>query len=491
MTASPRPTLAAQSVPQVRMPPHRCWTLPNGVRLVIVPRRDVPLVAFCAVLRGGARGDPVGRSGVSALYAGLLSKGAGSRDSLAFAEAVEEVGGSFGASTAPDYLTVSGQFLAEHQRRMLDLLAAALLAPRWSPIELDELRARQIELIKAAKDSDPADLLGIYGRAFLFRRHAYGRPVMGSEASLASMTVGDVVSYYRRHCGADRLALVFAGDVDASWLARAAAETFGDWRRAAAALPAVPRPSNPRRRVLLIDLPGAKQSYFWIGGLGVDKRYPRRAALDLVNTLYGGRFTSLLNSALRIRSGLSYEAVSSFTRGAVPGEFAIRSHAPTDHTAQALDLALGTLSRLKSAGVSNEMLESARAYALGQHPLAFETAADWAAAFAELEAYGLTPEYLGEYETALRAVSLEDARRVVLEAFPDPDRTVIVLIADAAKVRASLARYGPVAQLPLTRPTFEAPARRGRAPRGVPRRLSRESRPRRSHRAHSRRSDSA
>jgi zinc protease len=441
----------------VRVPLHGRWTLPNGVRLLIVPRRDVPLVAFCAVMRGGARGDPAGKAGVSALVAGLLGKGAGNRSGFAFADAVEEVGGSFGAVTGADHITVSGQFLSQHQGRMLELLADSLLAPRWRRAELDTVCARQIELIKAAKDSDPMELLGIYGRAFLFRSHPYGRPVAGSEQSLAAATIEDVTRYYRLHCGADRLSIVLAGDVNAPRLAKAAAKAFGEWRAAQAPLPEPPRQTPPRRRrVLLVDLPGATQSYFWIGGIGVDKRYRRRAALDLVNTLYGGRFTSLVNSALRIRSGLSYEAASSFTRGVVRGEFAIRSLAGADHTAQALDLALGTLSRLKAEGISREQLESARAYALGQYPLGFETAADWAAALAELEVYGLTPEYIDGYESALRAVTLEDARRGIAEAFPDPRRAAVVLIADAVKVRASLARFGPIVEMPLGCPSFTA-----------------------------------
>lgn len=450
----------------VRSPAHERRTLPNGARIAIVPQREVPLVAFCAILRGGARCDPAGRSGLSALVAALLGKGAGARGTCEFAEAVESAGGSFNAAATADHIVVSGQFLSQHQERMLELLADALLAPRWSRAELEKLRARQIELIKAAKDSDPAELLATYGRAFLFRRHPYGKPVMGAEDSLASITIEDALRHYRSHFGGDRLALILTGDVSAPRLARAAAKAFGGWRPAATRLPLLARPRPIRgRRVLLIDLPDAAQSYFWIGGLGVDKRYERRAALDLVNTLFGGRFTSLLNSALRIRSGLSYEAFSSFNRGAVRGEFAIRSLAQTEHTAEALDLALATLARLKSAGVSRPMLESARAYALGQYPLSLETAADWAFAFGELEAYGLAPAYIDGYGAALRGVSLEDARRVIAEAFPAPGRAVVVVIGDAAKVRASLARYGPVAEIPLARPGFDAaPPTRARRP---------------------------
>ncbi|MGH8229426.1 MAG: M16 family metallopeptidase [Steroidobacteraceae bacterium] len=454
----PRSAGPGRGAPDVRVPPHHRQTLASGARLVIVPRHDVPLVAFCAILRGGGRSDPAGHAGVSALYAGLLGKGGGHLDAFEFADAVEEAGGSFTAFATADHIVVSGQFLAQHQERMLELLAGALLAPRAPREELEKVRARQIELLKAARDSDPGELLSAYGRAFLFRRHPYGRPVMGSERSLAALGPDDVERYRRSHFGGDRLALIFAGDVDEQWLTSAAAKAFGAVRPAGMPLPCLPSPPRlRRRRVLLVDRPQATQSYFWIGGPGVDKRYERRAALDLVNILLGGRFTSLLNGALRIRSGLSYEAASSFTRGAVSGEFAIRALAETRRTVQAVDLALGTLTRLASRGVSADMLESARAYALGQYPLSLETAGDWAFAFGELEAYGLPPDYIEGYGPALRGVTLEDTRRVIAEAFPAPDRVALVVVGDAQALRDPLARYGPVLETSLSRPGFSPP----------------------------------
>jgi predicted Zn-dependent peptidase len=444
----------------IAVPPHERIVLDNGITLVIMPRRDVPLAACCAILRGGALGDPAAKPGVAFLTAGLLSKGAADRNAFAFTDAVESVGGSFHAAAGSESITISAQFLAHDQELMLELLADALLAPRFELEELARLRARQIELLKAVKDSDPSELLATYGRAFLFRNHPYGKPIVGGEDALGAIGRGDLQRYYRAHVGADRLVLVFTGDVDAAWLKKAVGKAFGRWRRAAAPVPRLRRPTRPRRRrVLLVDSPGSTQSYFWVGGVGVDKRYPHRAALDLVNTLYGGRFTSLLNSELRIRSGLSYGAFSMFQRGTVAGEFAMRSFARTESTVRVLDLTLRTLARLKRSGVTQDMLASARAYVLGQYPLALETAADWAAALAELEAYRLGPEYIEGYAAAVRGVGLEQARAVIAEAFPDPEQVVIVLVADAARVRDQVAKYGPVTEMPLAGASF-TPARR-------------------------------
>ena len=152
----------------VRVPAHERLSLGNGSALILVPRRDVPLVAFNAILRGGGLGDPASRPGVASLVAGLLEKGAGERSAYAFADVVEGVGGSFGAGAGPEAITVRGQFLARDQRLMMELLADTLLRPLLEDQELEELAARHSELIKAAKDSDPSELIDTYGRRFLF-----------------------------------------------------------------------------------------------------------------------------------------------------------------------------------------------------------------------------------------------------------------------------------------------------------------------------------
>ena len=442
----------------VRVPEHTRLALDDGATLILMPRRDVPLVACHAVMRGGALTDPAAFPGVASLVAGLLEKGAGGRDAYAFADTVEGVGGAFGAAAGLEALTIRAQFLSRDQSLMLELVADALRSPRLEREQFEHLRQRQIEFIKAAKDSEPAELLDVYGRALLFGVHPYGRPVFGSETSLAAIDPDHVREGYGQHFGADRLILVLAGDLDARRIETAARSAFADWRRAPVQLSAVAQPLAAGRRVLLVDSPGSTQTHFWIGSIGVDKGYRRRAALDLVNTLFGGRFTSLLNAELRIKSGLSYGARSGFVRSSVPGDFAIRSFVEAGNTGRAIGIALSALTRLHAEGVTAQMLDSARAYTLGQYALGLETAADWAAMIAEIEFYGLGTAYIDEYGAHLAAVDPTAAREVIEEAFPRPDAAVIVAIGDAACIRGQLQEFGPVTEMPLTDPTFLPPA---------------------------------
>ncbi|MFO1426638.1 MAG: pitrilysin family protein [Steroidobacteraceae bacterium] len=449
VTATP-PAPAAAAVRAVQVPAFRRIVLPNGLVLVLMPIREVPLTAFSVIVRSGARADAPAKAGTAALLAALLEKGAGGRDAFAFADAVAGAGGSFNAAAGPEAITLGGQFLSRDRELMVGLIADVLLRPRLEAAEFDKLRTRAIEEIKAAKDSDPSGLVGTYGRALLFGTHPYATPVDGSEHSLAGVTHDDVSGYWRREFGADRTTIVFAGDIDERWLEAAARRAFGGLARAAAPAAALPEaPPLHGRRVLLVDAPGSVQAYFWLGNVGVARRYPQRAALDVLNTLYGGRFTSILNTELRIKTGLSYSASSGFVRGSVPGEFAIRSFTQTENTARALDLALATLAKLHADGVDAVQLDSARAYVLGQYPLRLETAAHWAGTMAELEFFGQDRSYIEGYGPALAAVGLDDARAVIADAFPSPDDLAIVLIGDAAKIRDVARRYGPVTETQL------------------------------------------
>jgi predicted Zn-dependent peptidase len=163
----------------------------------------------------------------------------------------------------------------------------------------------------------------------------------------------------------------------------------------------------------------------------------------------------MLNTELRVKSGLSYGARSGFTRGTVAGEFAIRSFTQTQDTGKALDLALQTLEQLKCGAVTAEMLDSARAYVLGQYPLDFETALDWTVALGEIELYGLGAGYIEDYGTQLQNVTLPQMQAVIDTAFPSPAAVAIVLIGDAAALRDQVGRYGPITEMPLTQPDFD------------------------------------
>lgn len=447
------PALAATQ--GITLPDAERVVLDNGVVLILHEKDDVPLIGFEASIRGGAVSDPDGLGGTANLLAGLLEKGAGERDAAAFAEAVGAVGGELGAAAASEFITVSGEFMARDADLAIELLADMLRRPMLADDEIRKVRERSIAEIRAAKDGDVRALTPIYGNAFLFGEHPYGNSLFGDEESLARITAADVRDYYAQYFGGDRLVIALAGDFDAAEMIEKLAAAFGDWEAATGALPDIqaPEPAT-ERRVLLVDKPGAAQSYFWIGNVGVSVHFAERAELNIANTLFGGRFTSMLMDEMRTKAGLTYGAYSSLQRGTVGGSVAMISFTETGTTIEAIDLALSLLTKLREEGVADDQVLSGKNYILGQFAPGFETATQLAGQFALLETYGLDESYINDYGSAIASADGEAIRAVIKRVYPAEDALVFVIIGDAEAIREQVSKYGPITEMPITDPRF-------------------------------------
>ena len=441
----------------LKLPETARFTLDNGVEVILARKADVPLVAARIAIRGGALTDAAGKEGSAALLAELLGKGAGSRDAKAFVDAAADVGGMLSFSASREALLVSADFLAADSGLMLDLIADALLRPKLPQEEFAKLRERAINSIVAAKDSGGRGLIGAYAQAWTFRKHPYGRPVEGDERSLAAIGTDDIAAYFRDQVGADRAIISIVGDIDIAAMRARIERDFSNWPRARGELPQVPTALRENAtRVLLVDKPGSAQSYFTIGNVGAAVGDPQEAAQDLVSTVFGGRFTSMLNTELRVKSGLTYGARAAISRYATPGMASFTSFTRTAATEQALDLALAVQKRLHEQGIDAATLESAKRYVRGQFAPEYETAAQVAGAFADLALYGQNAEQIEGYADRIDAVTLAQAN-AARSVFPQASSNLIVVIGDAAKIGDAVAKYGPVTRIKITDPGF-APA---------------------------------
>jgi predicted Zn-dependent peptidase len=449
------PAAATSGADGVRFPAYKSATLANGAVVALVEKRDTPLVSMNVTVRGGGLGDPVGKDGTASLYADLIQKGAGKRTAAQFAEAIENVGGSLAAGAGTESLGVNAGFMSRDVDLMLELVADALQHPRLDAAEFEKARTLAVQSIVAAKDSDPRALMSSYGDAWLFRGHPYGRSVGGSEASLAAVGLEDIERYYAEQVGGDRLIITVVGDFDLATMLPKLERSFGTWRKAGASVPTVTAPATVSGRpVLLVDKPGATQTYFWLGNVGASRTDPARTAQSVVNTVFGGRFTSMLNTELRIKSGLTYGANASFSRPSQPGSFRISSFTETSKTTQAIDMALDTLARLHKDGLNPDQLKSSQSYILGQFPPTIETNGQIAARLADMLFYGLGPEDVNEYAERVMKVDSVAVRSTIEKSFPQPENVALVLIGDAAKIRNAVTKYGPVTEMKITDPRF-------------------------------------
>lgn len=439
----------------VSLPEYERVQLENGTVLLLSEKHDVPLIGLSAFVRGGAVTDPVDLNGLSGLLADVMKHGAGERDAAAFAEAIAAVGGELSVAAGLEGLSVSADFMARDAELVIELVADVLQRPALDADEFEKLRNRSINLIKATKGSSPGDLLPHYGNAFLFGQHPYGNAVGGSEASLQEIAHDDLLRYYEEFIGADRLIISVVGDFNLGAMKARLVSAFGEWRPASAPLPVLSAaPRHTGRRVLLIDAPGATQTNFWLGNIGVAIDYPRRADLNLANTVFGGRFTSMLNTELRVNAGLTYGIRSVLRRPSKPGAVVISSFTQTETTTEAIDMAIDVLRDLHDSGIDDDMAASARNYIMGQFPPRLETASQLAGQFLVLERFGLNVAYINEYVAALAAASSQSIGVAIDEVYPSADDLTFVLIGDASKIREAVGKYGPLTEMSIAAPHF-------------------------------------
>jgi predicted Zn-dependent peptidase len=436
----------------IQLPPTREVRLPNGVLLILAEKHDVPMIAFDAILRSGSIADPPGKEGVASLTVDLVRKGAGRRSAQEIAALVDGLGASLDTGAGLEHSFVSGEFMARDQGVMLDLLADVLRRPTFPNDEFEKLKSQTIDAITAAKD-DPQNVLGDYADAFFYGNHPYARPSDGDEATNRGLTREDVLRYYHESYGGDRLIVSVVGDFDSGAMESKIRAAFGDWAKTPGPAPEAP-PVERRagRRVLLVDKPDATQTYFWIGNIGIARLDPDRIAFSVATTAYGGRFTSILNTALRIEGGLTYGARVRAPRYSRAGTVAIVSYTKTESTEKAVDMALRTLEKLRSAGVDSTTLASSRTYMIGQYPPTLETAGEIAGAYADLAFYGQPREDLVRYTDRVAAVSADEVRRVITRVYPPSSDLTFVFVGKAVAIRKIVGKYGPVTGIPITDP---------------------------------------
>ena len=432
--------VCAASAQGIRIPPHEKVVLKNGLTVLLMEKPGVPIVNFYAIVKSGSAADPAGQAGLASMTAGLLRKGTKSRSALQFAADIDFIGGSFDAGSNSDYTTISGECMTKDLDRGLELFSDALVHPSFPQAEVDKLLSQSVDGVKAAKDQ-PGTVLGAYYMGYLFGTHPYGRPEGGDDISLKRIQRDGIVKFYETYYTPSNTILAIAGEFKSAEMKQKLEATLGAWQGKAAPAVAIPAATPVKGvRLLLIDKPDASQTYFAFGNVGTTVNDPDRVAIRVVNTVFGGRFTSLLNEALRIESGYTYGADADFDSRKMPGAFLIASFTKNETTVPAIDLALKVLDEFRKNGVTPEQLASAKSYIKGQFPPTIETSGQLARRIAVNEFYGLGDDEVNELAARIDAVTPETAKRVIDKHYPKSD-LVFVLIGKASEIGPAVKKY--------------------------------------------------
>ncbi|MCE9638139.1 MAG: insulinase family protein [Planctomycetes bacterium] len=445
----PAASAAAPAVRRSLLPTSTDFTLPNGMRVLLVTDHEIPLVSFTLRCAGGSVEDPAGREGAASMLATLLTKGAGARDAKTFQEDVEFAGGTFGAAAGQKWTTVSCDFLKGDLDLAFELLGDVVMRPRLDPDEFEKERGLAVDGIAAERES-PQSVIGHYATTWTFGRHPYGRSPGGDEASLAALTIDDVRAGAARQLSPKRAWLAVAGDIDPADMRRRIEARFGSWASSSGpAAPVPPWTGTDGGRVLLVDAPTSLQTYFRFGNLGFDWKDPDYAARWLANTILGGRFTSRLNRVLRTEKGLTYGA-NSFFDDDRNGLFVVATYTEVARSEECVTLAEQLYRKFIAEGMTQEELDSARTYSKGQFGPGVETGSQQAAMLLALDQEGVPRDVIAGLFEHFDSVTLDQINRVIKTRFPK--KLDWVVVGPAATCRPFVTKLGKVTECKVSDP---------------------------------------
>lgn len=455
--AAPAPVAVADSfprtppqtgpAPQVDLPQPVRRTLSNGLNVLYVVQREVPVVSAVLVTRGaGSADEPANAPGLASFASNMLDEGAGGRTALQLADALDLLGASLGTFAGTDAAQVNLYVLKQNFPQALRLMSDVVIRPDFPAREVDRLRQERLTQLTRARDE--AGTIASYAFSGLVygTQHPYGHVI--TTQSTQALSREAVARFHASSYRPETSTLVLVGDVDADQMQPMIEQAFGAWRASGAATRAAAAPAAPsiaRTTVYLIDKPGAAQSEIRIGHPGVARDNPDYHALLVMNTLLGGSFTSRLNTNLRETHGWSYGARSGYQMLRGAGPFTASAAVQTNATDSALVQFFVELNRVRTEDVSAGDLDKAKRYVALRLPEQLETTQDIAGQIAGLETYGLQASFYDDYVQRVMAVTAADLRRVANE-YVRPDRSVVVVVGDRSVVEAGIraANVGPV-----------------------------------------------
>lgn len=436
---SQRPALS--EVPDLELPEPRRFDLSNGMSVVLVQKREVPLVQLNLLVRAGNVRELPDELGLADLTADMMDEGAGGRSALDLADAFETLGARFSTRSSRHAATVALRVPTARLDAALDLMADVVLRPDFPEPELERLRQDRITALIRRHDEPNVIASSLFDRLLYGEDHPYGRSALGDEASIESFTVDDVRGFHDRHYRPNNTTAVVVGDIDEA-AARAALErAFVSWEAGDSQAQPLPEPAVVRGRVIhLVDKPGAAQSIIVMGYPTLPRTTSAYHAIEVMNVVLGGAFTSRLNQNLREDKGYSYGARSAFGWAPIASPFSASAAVQTDVTAPALTEFLNELNGMHEP-LPDEEVSRARNFLAMRYPAGFQSIAEIAGKLAELLQYDLPPSYFNDYTDDVLAVGGTDVESAA-RSWINADDLVIVVVGDRERIEESMRALG-------------------------------------------------
>lgn len=446
------PLIAQQVAPpppaaprEVKLPQPAEKTLANGLRVIVVAKHDIPLVAARLLVKTGAAADPAERDGLAALTATVLTQGTKTKSAEQIARGVEALGATLSADAGWDFTAVELSVMSSNLSAAMAYVADVARNATFAKDEFERERAQAIDALQLEL-TEPRPLASIVMSRLIFGDAPYGHNRSGRLVSLGKLGRTELVTFHATHYRPDNAVLVLAGDVKAEDAFKLAESQFGSWKNAGrpSARP-TPKASEARpARVVVIDMPESGQSAVVVGRAGIRRTDPAYMKAMVANSVLGAGYSSRLNQEIRIKRGLSYGAGSSFEPRVDVGPFTARTETKHESAAEVAGLLVGELNRLSQSDVPEAELTPRKAALIGGFAQSLETTSGIVNRVSSLALYGLPLSDINRYISGVQAVTAEDVRKFAGSNLGGKDMNVVI-IGDAKKFAEPLrAQFGEV-----------------------------------------------
>ncbi len=407
-------------------------TLRNGLKLLVKEDSRLPFVEFRAVFQGGVLAETAANNGSTMLLAKLLIKGTTQRDAEKIATEIESVGGHIDSYGGNNSFGVNAEVLSSDFATGLDLIADVLLNPIFPADELEREKEIQIAGIRSRKD-ELLKSASLAMRRAMFGESGYGLDSLGSEESVANISVAGLRSFHQKLTTPDNCVLAIYGDVKMKDVRAAVEKAFSGWKpssnpvletakHASSTVDSIKRVEEARDK---------KQAVLVIGFPGTTMVSEDKYALDLLQECCSDLGSRLF---LRIREqlGLAYYVGAQNFTGVAPGYFAFYTGTEPAKAAQVEKELLAEAELLRTEGLTAEELKRAKAKIVGQKKIARADLGNLATTTALDELYGLGWQRTELDDVQYEAVTLEQVKAIA-QKYLRADAYVISIMKPEAK----------------------------------------------------------
>src|SRR5205809_5282876 len=426
--ATPPPPTAPRSV-QFPKPVEKI--LPNGLRVIVVQRSQMPLVTAQVLIKSGGEVDPSDLAGTADMTASLLTRGTTTRSATQIAEAIEALGGSIASGGGWDASTITTSVMSSRIDPAFAILADVVRNPAFKDEEIERLRRQALNNLRVALGT-PGSIARFVAARVVFRDAPYGHPLSGTPESVPRIKRDDIVKLHDTYYRLDNANLVIGGALAPTDGFALAQKYFGDWPKPAAALPQMgittAASDAQNRRILVIDKPDAGQTVVLAARSAINRNSPEYFRGIVANAVLSG-YSGRLNWEIRVKRGLSYGAGSSLDMRRWAGSFSASAQTKNQSGAEVAALTLAEISKLGSGDVADTELTTRKASLLGGFARGLETTGGLVAQFSSLALYGVSFDEVNRYVANVQAIKPDEVKNFA-STHLNVDSTSIIVVCD-------------------------------------------------------------